>query len=404
MKSMFGKLKEKLKNQNAVGGFDVEFFSITMILLAFGLVMLFSASVPTALYSSTYDNDKYAIFRSQLMWAGLGIVGMFFFAFIVDYKKLKRWVNFAFIVCLILMLLVPFIGVERNGATRWLGFGGFTIQPSELLKFALIAFLAKWLSDDKDGTKIQDFKTGFLPPIMAVGISCVLCVAQSHLSAMVIIAGIGLVILLVGGSRWSHLSIVGILGVIAVAALAVTSDYRWKRLTAFIDPEADPADTGYQILQSLYAIASGGVFGLGLGQSRQKHLYLPEATNDYIFAIVCEELGLLGAIILLALFALFVYRGMKIAFHAPDKFGMFLAFGVSALVALQVIINVGVDTSTFPSTGMQLPFFSSGGSALVFLLCAVGILLNISSHIPKEKKERSSFERYLRKKKGDDQE
>ncbi len=396
-------LWEKVKNKSAVSNFDFEFFSITIILLTFGLVMLFSASVPTALYSANYDNDKYAIFRSQLVWAMIGLVGMFVFAFLVDYKTIKRWANFGIIVALVLMALVPFIGVERNGATRWLGVGPITIQPSEILKFVLIAFLARWIASDKDGTKIKDLKKGFLPPLAVIGLGCVLCVAQSHLSAMVIIAGIGVLLLMVGGSDWKHLTVVGLLGAAAVAVLAVTSDYRWKRLTAFINPEADPADTGYQILQSLYAIASGGVFGLGLGQSRQKHLYLPEATNDYIFAVVCEELGLFGAILLLALFALFVYRGMKIAFHAPDKFGMILAFGVSALVGLQVIINVGVNTSTFPSTGMQLPFFSSGGSALVFLLCAVGILLNISSQIPKEKKEKVSVERFLRKKKGDDE-
>ena len=394
---MPGKKEKKTKRirpSAKLGAFDFEFFTVTMILLGFGLVMVFSASMPTALYRSTYDHDKYAVFRSQSMWAAMGLVAMFVLSR-VDYRRLKPWVNVGFIVSLVLMLLVPFIGVTRNGATRWLGFGGFTIQPSEILKFTLIAFFAKRLSEDDRG-KIRDFKNGLLPLLLWLGVCAGLCILQSHLSAMIMMIALGGVMIIAGGANWKHLiPFIGI-GAVGIWGLIKFEPYRMARFTAFLDPFADPKDSGYQIVQSLYAIGSGGLFGLGLGQSRQKFLYLPEAYNDYIFSVICEELGLLGAIAVLALFAFFLYRGLKIAFHAPDKFGMYLGFGVVAMVGLQVTINVAVDTSWLPSTGMPLPFFTAGGSALVFLLAAVGILLNISRQ-GTEDKNKSAFARFLRK-------
>ena len=384
----------KTAPRTKMGAFDFEFFIITMVLLAFGLVMVFSASMPTALYTKTYGGDKYAIFRNQLLWAALGLVAMYLMSRF-DYRKIKGMTNFAFLVSLGLMFLVPFIGVSRNGATRWLGVGSLTIQPSEILKLTLIAFFAKRLSED-DKDLIQDFRKGFLPSMIWIGICCGTCVLQSHLSATVMMAALGGVMILAGGAKIKHM--LPFLGVAAagVAILIKYEPYRMARFTAFLNPFADTQDTGYQIVQSLYAIGSGGLFGLGLGQSRQKFLYLPEAYNDYIFSVICEELGLVGALVVLALFALFVYRGLKIAFRAPDKFGMFLAFGIVIMVGLQVVINVGVDTSSLPSTGMQLPFFSAGGSSLVFLLAAVGVVLNISRQTPKEK-NKTAFARFIRK-------
>ena len=388
------KKEKKTRPRQILGAFDFEFFTVTMILLGFGLVMVFSASMPTALYRSIYEHDKYAVFRNQSMWAAMGLAAMFALSRF-DYHKLKKWVNVTFLGSLVLMLLVPFIGVTRNGATRWLGFGSFTIQPSEILKFTLIAFFAKRLSED-DKDKIRDFKEGLLPLLIWLGICAGLCVFQSHLSAMVMMVALGGVMIVAGGANWKHLAPFAVIGAIGVWALIKFEPYRMARFTAFLDPFADPQDSGYQIVQSLYAIGSGGFFGLGLGQSRQKFLYLPEAYNDYIFSVICEELGLLGAIVVLALFAFFIYRGIRIAFHAPDQFGMYLAFGVVAMVGLQVAINVAVDTSWLPSTGMPLPFFTAGGSALVFLLAAVGVLLNISRQGTADK-NKSAFAGFLRK-------
>ncbi len=389
-----------LKGEN-LNRFDFDFFAITMILLAFGLIMVFSASMPTALYTKIFSGDKYAVFRNQLIWAIGGVAAMLIVSRI-DYTKLKRYVNGAFLVSLILMLLVPFIGVSRNGATRWLGFGGLTIQPSEILKLTLIAFFAKRLSEDKRGM-IRDLKKGFFPAVVWIGVCCGLCILQSHLSATVMMAAHGGMMIIVGGANWKHVGVLAGIGLVGTILLVKIEPYRMARFTAFLDPFADPQDTGYQIVQSLYAIGSGGIFGLGLGQSRQKFLYLPESYNDYIYSVICEELGLVGAILVLVLFAIFVYLGLRIAFRAPDKFGTLLAFGIVAMVGLQVIINVGVDTSTFPSTGMQLPFFSAGGSSLVFLLAAVGVVLNISRQSEKPSKEHA-FAHFLRKKPEEEQE
>ena len=280
-------------------------------------------------------------------------------------------------------MLIPGLGVEANGATRWIDLGFIQFQPSEITKIGLIIFYAGYLTDHK--SELKSFKNGFVRPLLwIIPPIFILYFVQNHLSASVVTAAVTCVMMIMAGCRLIYFVITGLIGALAVTvgiiALQATGKggFRIKRIMSFMDPWADATEVGWQAVQGLYAIGSGGLFGVGLGESKQKYLYIPEPHNDFIFSILAEELGFVGCVIVILLFAIFIWRGILIAIKSPDMFGSLLATGITTLIGIQVIINIGVVTSSIPNTGMPLPFFSYGGTALLILLSSCGILLNIS--------------------------
>lgn len=354
-------------------GFDYGFLFTVVVLLVLGLLMVFSSSYPYAYYK--FGDGLYFIKR-QLLWAVLGAVAMFFTANF-DYRNYKRLAVPILVVSFLLLVAVLAVGTDSNGAKRWLGVGSLTIQPSEIAKLGLILYFAASLSQAKD--KIKNFGYMFRYLIL-MGVFMGLLILEPHFSVCIIIGMTLVIMLLVAGAKMRHFAFLSIpvaaIGVIAV----ILEPYRLQRLVSFRDPFADPLGSGWQIIQSLYAIGSGGLFGLGFGNSRQKFLYVSEPQNDFIFAIVCEELGFVGAVAVLAIFALLLWRGLKIAIHAPDTFSCLIVTGIMAQVGVQTVLNIAVVTSSIPNTGIPLPFFSAGGSSLLFLMAAMGIVLNISKY------------------------
>lgn len=365
--------------------FDFILFITVLVMLGFGLVMVLSASSPSAL---SEGKSSYAYVTTQAISAGIGIIAMLFISKI-DYRKWAKFSKIAYIasIGLLLAVLIPGLKYDANGATRWIKVPGLsTFQPSELVKIAMIIFFAKYLTDNKG--EIHTFFKGFICPLLWIApIIAILIFVQSHLSASVIIGMVVVILMLMAGTKMKYFITVGtpIAGV-GVATLYILAKYfekgayRLARITSFMDPWADPTGDGWQVIQSLYAIGSGGLFGVGLGNSTQKYLYLPEPQNDFIFSVIAEELGFVGCLAVIILFGIFIWRGVLIAMKAPDSFGSLVAIGITSLIGLQAIINIAVVTSSMPNTGMPLPFFSYGGTALLILLCAVGILLNISRY------------------------
>jgi len=350
---------------------------IILALLAFGLVMVFSASSASAHY---IQGDATYFFKRQLLWAVLGLVSMFVVSKI-PYKKIYRYANLIFVISIVLLLLVLVIGRKINGARRWLGIGSAVFQPSEVAKLAIILFLAKRISQKPES--VYKFKEGFLTYMVIIVFMAGLVLLEPHMSGAMVIGLVGCAVLFVAGFKGSYFALMGSCAVPAVIALAILSPYRLKRVTSFLHPFEDKLGDSWQIVQSLYAIGSGGLFGLGLGQSRQKFLYIPEPQTDFIFAIICEELGFVGAMLVILLFAVLIWKGIMISRKAPDTFSSLTAAGITALIAIQVVLNIAVVTSSMPVTGIPLPFFSYGGTSLLFLLTEVGILLNISRYITK---------------------
>lgn len=354
------------------GAMDLPFLLLTLILMALGLIMMLSAS-----YARAYQTEGNALyfFIRQAVFAVLGITGMLIVSRI-DYE-LWRAFSLPFLLgAVVLMVLVLLIGTAGGGAKRWILIGGVSIQPSELVKMAVVIFFATLISSLKD--KMETFKFGIMPfAAVLLGLAIIL-ILQRHFSAIIIICLLGAVMLFLGGVKFRWFVALGILafaaGLIYISSMGYASD----RITAWRDPFADPSDTGYQVVQSLYAIGSGGLFGLGFGRSRQKYLYLPEEHNDYIFSVVCEELGFIGAMLIILLFVLLIIRGFWIAMHAKDRFGALLAGGFTSLLAIQVFFNIGVVTNFLPSTGISLPFFSYGGTALLVQLAEMGVILSVS--------------------------
>ena len=373
------------------GQVDFPFLAITFILLTMGVVMVLSASFVRAYY--TEGSATYYFFR-QLIFAVTGIVIMFTASRfpIAFYRRL----SYAFLAAtLVLLLLVLFIGVGTGGGVRrWLDFGFFTIQPSEFAKLAVILVFADMICRFRG--MMGTFQYGIVPFAAILLVIGVLLVLQPHMSATIIIFAIGAVMMFMGGTQLIWFVAGGSLLVIAFTAITVLFPYVSTRITTWLDPWSNLQGDGYQIVQSIYAIASGGLFGLGIGNSRQKYLYLPEEHNDFIFAVVCEELGFVGAILILLLFALLICRGYWIAFHCRDRYRFLVAAGISTLLAMQVILNVAVVTNTIPCTGISLPFFSYGGTALWIELGEMGILLSISRDVhagvpnPKQRKKKGT--------------
>ena len=370
--------KTKKKSTNFINQpFDFILCAVIFILLALGIVMVLSASAPSALAET---GKTYSYASKQLLAAILGIFGMFFFSKI-NYNVYKKMYKMAYVVSVLILLLVliPNVGVEANGATRWIKIpiiGQF--QPSELTKIGLIIFYAGYLTEHKD--ELRDFWRGFVKPLCFIlPPIAVLYLVQNHLSASLIIGMITCIMMLIAGTRLVYFIIVGAIGgggLISYLIYKVSSgggddSFRIGRIISFLDPWQDLTGTGWQVVQSLYAIGSGGLFGAGLGESKQKYLYISEPQNDFIFAIVAEELGFIGCLIIMILFGILIWRGVLIAIKAPDTFSSLLATGIVSLVAIQVILNIAVVTSSIPNTGIPLPFFSYGGTALLILLCSM---------------------------------
>ncbi len=361
------------KGENRV---DPVFLILVLLLLALGLGMLWSASYAQSEYDSGYTvSTRYL--QKQAICAVLGLGCMAVFSRIrAGLWKHCAWHIYTISIVLLLMVLV--VGQSVNGAKRWVSIAGIQFQPSEIAKFAVILIFAR-LSREF-GPRVREFRYGVLGFGAALMGILVPLALEKHLSAIMLIGMVAVVMMFLAGTRMKYL-LMGAAGAAAFAAVYITfMGYAGDRVTAWLDPASDPSDTGYQILQSLYAIGSGGLFGLGLGKSRQKYLYLPFQYNDYIFAIVCEELGLVGAVGIMALFGSLILRGYWIALNARDRFSSMLAAGLTTLIAVQTILNLGVVTNLLPSTGIALPFFSYGGTALAVNLGEMGIILQISRH------------------------
>ena len=356
---------------------DYTLLITVLLLLTLGLIMVLSASSPTSLAKS---GRSYDYFLKQSLFAIIGICAMWFISKI-DYRFYKKFYKILYILAIILLVAVLVFGKTLNGAKRWIYVTeSLSFQPSELVKFCMIIFYAGILAKDRE--ELKHFVKGWLKHLIWLVPIIGLLIAEPHLSATIVIVSIcGIMMILAGCKIWQVI-VPGITIGVPAAGLAIWKvkklAHALKRITTFIDPWQDQLGDGWQVIQSLYAIGSGGLFGSGLGQSKQKYLYLPEPQNDFIFSVLAEELGFIGCVFVIALFAIFIWRGILIAMKAPDMFGSLVAAGITSMVGIQVIINIAVVTSSMPATGMPLPFFSYGGTALVILLCQIGVLLNIS--------------------------
>jgi cell division protein FtsW len=352
---------------------DAAMFGAVAGLVGIGLIMVFSASSVTA--ARDFHDATYYLKR-QLTWLVIGMIASIA-VFRMDYHKLKNIAAPAMVVntVMLLLVLIPHIGLETGGARRWLGVGALSIQPSEFAKLTLVLYLAAVLS--QSGGRIRDFSKGMAPLAIATAIMAALVLKEPDMGTASLIMMTAATMFYVAGARLSHLFLLAMIALPPAAITVLSSTYKRARVLAFLDPWKDPQNTGFHIVQSLLALGSGGVFGLGLGVSRQKFFWLPEPYTDFIFSILGEELGLIGELAVLGLFVVFAYRAIRIAVGATDRFGFFLAVGCTAVIIIQALINVGVVTSSWPVTGVPLPFISFGGSSLVVNLVAVALLMNI---------------------------
>ena len=368
----------KLKNGNSI---DMPLLITVLVLLALGIVMVLSASAPSALAEL---GDSYRYLKTQGIAAIIGIGAMLFFS-IVAYQKYRKYYKIIYLISIAVLftVLIPGIGLEINGARRWIQIVGLRIQPSEITKIGLIIFYAGYFTDRNN--KLDTLKGSTIIPIIALAIPIgILLLVQNHMSAGIVMAFVTLIIILMSGCQLKYYTWLFCGGIASLVMIfpfikdKLIGSFRSDRIEAWLHPQENSVGTAYQTLQGLYAIGSGGLFGVGLGQSKQKYLYIPEAHNDFIFAILAEELGFVGCALILVLFAMFTVRGVLIAIRASDMFGSLIAIGITALIAVQAILNIAVVTNTIPNTGISLPFLSYGGTSLIILLVSVGILLNIS--------------------------
>lgn len=416
-----------------VGGVDRPFLICVILLLCMGTVMVFSSSYP---YAKEYFNDSYRFAKMQVLFAIAGVFIMSFIAKFIDYHFIRKFSKIILAVGILLLAAVLFVGTGAKGATRWLQVGPISIQPSEIMKFAVVLFFADHADKYSSQIASRDYILpnikrisaslvtlalgavmflcfsskilggiffilffvisasiaipmnmkkqipgiyyGVLPYVAVLGIIGFLMYLQPHLSGLIIIASIIFSMMVIGGTKGSYLLCGTVAGIFAVIVMALSMSHSSGRLAVWKDPFEHLLNGGWQPAQSLYAIGSGGIFGVGFGNSRQKHLYLPEPQNDYIFSIWCEEMGFIGAVFLICVFVFFIYRGIVIGLRAPDKFSSMLVIGIIMHVGLQVILNIAVVTNTLPSTGISLPFFSYGGTSLIILLAEMGVVLSVS--------------------------
>lgn len=346
-----------------------------VILVFLGVMMVFSSSY---YYAMAVWDDKFLFLKKELFWVALGTVSLFI-TMNIDYHFWRKisWPVFIASIVLLLLLFTP-LGMEIKGARRWLDIGPTTLMPSEFAKFAIIVFVPELLVQRRRFLHL--FKEGLAPFLGLIALYAGLIILQPNLSTAITVSLMIVAMVFVAGVRKSHLLGVGAVGIVAVMLAILTSDYRMRRFTTFLDPFKDIQGDGYQVVQSLYALGTGGTFGVGLGQSVLNKLYIPEPQNDFIFATIGEELGFVGGVFIILVFLTLIYRGVKIAINAPDLYGTLMATGITSLIAIQVMINIAVATSSMPVTGLPLPFISYGGNFLFLLLTLMGILLNISKH------------------------
>lgn len=382
--------KNSAKNKNKFhlfskgGKMDITFLLLIFLILSFGLVMLFSASYADA-YHRHHDSFHYIV--RQLIFAIGGVCAMLAVS-MLDYRVIRNFTKPMVIVSLLLLVFV-FTQKPINHARRWIYIGDlFTFQPSEVAKFVLVVYLADYMT--KNSEKMKNFKEGIIKPMILVVAYAGLLILEPHISGMVLIVSIAIIMLIIGGVNFWQFVFTGMIGA-PLGLFVIFALGKWDRLMLrvqyWLDPYSDPSGQGYQIIQSLYAIGSGELMGVGIGNSRQKYLYLPEPQNDFIFAIVSEEIGFIGDVLLLLLFAMFIWRGFVIAIKCKDKFGTLLCSGLIVQVGVQVIYNIAVVTKIVPNTGIPLPFFSYGGTSLFMLLIQMGVILSISRENNMEDKE-----------------
>jgi cell division protein FtsW len=356
--------------------FDFWIFISVLILLSLGIIMVFSASAPIS-YNSYHD--VYHILEKQLLYALIGFLGMFIAAN-VDYRKWEKLSRPLLVLSIVLLIMVriPGIGREVKDTWRWLYIGPFQFQPSEVAKLAIVLFFSSSLSRRRD--QLNYFFKGVVPYLFLIAVFAGLLLLEPHLSCTIIVIIVASILLFSAGAKIRHFVFLGIPAVAGLATVVAFVPYMRARVLSFLDPWKDLQGDGWQAVQSLYAIGSGGLFGRGLGRSMQKFLYLPEPHNDFIFSVLAEELGFIGVFSVLLLFIILIWRGIKIAVNAPDTFGSLVAVGITSLIAVQTLLNVAVVTSSIPPTGVSLPFFSYGGTSLIMFMGEVGILLNISRY------------------------
>ena len=376
MAPAFLRAKENRRSPGAESSVDYPFLILVLLALAVGLTMLYSASFAQSEYDTGYVSSTRYL-QKQAVCAAIGLGAMFLFSRI----PAELWYRLAwplYFGSIVLLLSVLVVGESVNGARRWINVAGIQFQPSELAKFTMILLFGRLTR--KFGSRAEKFKYGVLGFGLAMLGILVPLALEKHLSAIMLMGMVGVVMMFVAGTRARWLLAGAGAAAVFVVVYVSLMGYAGDRITAWLHPERDPGDTGYQILQSLYAIGSGGLFGLGFGKSRQKYLYLPFQYNDYIFAVICEELGLVGATAIIVLLASLILRGYWIALHAKDRFSTVLAAGLITLIGVQTVLNLGVVTNLLPSTGISLPFFSYGGTALAVNLGEMGIVLSISRH------------------------
>lgn len=373
-KKTLAQAQEKFKKS----GIDVPFLIIVLTILTMGLVVLFSASYPYAYHN---EGDSFHYIKRQLVFAVVGIVVMIAVAVLFDYKLLRKVVFLIYGGTILLLIIALIMPPVKGDFHRWINLGFTTFQPSEVAKFAIVIMFAYLI--DVNYHRMGTFRYGILPFGIALGIIAVLVVVEPHLSGTILIVAIGAIMMLIGGAklRWFALAGGSALGAGIAVLLALDKfDYAMSRIEHWRDPFGDVQNATWQTVQSLYAIGSGGVIGLGAGNSRQKYLYVPEPQNDFIFSILCEEGGFIGALVVIILFSALIWRGFVIAVRCPDRFGSLVAMGLTLQVGLQAIINIAVVTNTLPNTGISLPFFSYGGTSLLMLLGEMGIILAVSRY------------------------
>lgn len=371
--------KEGLKKQIKRGmktEFDSVVFYTTMTLVFIGIIIVFSASYIQAAFK---HHDAFYFLKRNVVYAVLGFIGMMIMSRVEYTFWKKNATKIGIIAVVLLVLVLTPLGIEANGAKRWLGVGGATIQPAEIAKFACILITAKLIEKRYDN--IKSLTKGVLPLLIVPGTFFILIMGQPNMSTAGTIILVTFVMLFVAGMNMKFVYTMIALGIAAFAGLVISAPYRLDRVTSFLDPFKDPLGSGYQVIQSLYAIGSGGLFGLGLGKSKQKYFYIPEPQNDFIFAIIGEELGLIGCIVVMMLFLILVYRCIRIALKCSDIFSCMVVIGIGAQIGIQAALNIAVATSSMPATGVALPFISMGGTSLTILMGAVGIVLNISKHV-----------------------
>ena len=363
------------QRRRKIGHLDYPILVTVALLCAFGLVMVFSASYYYAQNTASVGYDGYYYIRKQAVYVAVGLPMMYLLSF-VDYKGLEKYKVAGILVSVVLLVAVLIFGRETNGAKRWIIIGGQSIQPSEVAKFGMMLYMCSFMA--KKHAVMREFVRGMLPMLMVIGVICGLVMLQPNMSMAVIMGLMGYALLFVGGCDTKQLLFLAVIFAGLFALLAIIEPYRLARLTSFTNPWADPLGDGYQLIQSYYALSSGGLFGLGLNNSRQKLLFMTYGESDFIFSIVCEELGLIGGIIVLGAYAFIIYRGIRIALRSRDRFGSLLAAGITVVFGIQVFVNIGVCTGILPTTGQALPFISAGGSSMLIFLAAMGILLSIS--------------------------